>query len=91
LNDSLDIRPWFISAQAGSEAIADGLNPLAISHIPRNISFNIIGTPKMIADVGMEAMEAPARWPKIAITPAASENGAPIRPQTDINRGMSLD
>jgi len=55
------------------EAIADGLNPLAISHIPRKISFNIIGTPKIIDAVGMEAMEAPALWPKIAITLAARE------------------
>jgi hypothetical protein len=38
----------YLSALAESETIADELNPLAISQIPRNISFRIIGRPKII-------------------------------------------
>jgi len=78
----------FVSVLADSEAIADELNPLTISHIPRNISFNIIGRAKKIVDAGMEP---PALGPNKPNKPAANNNVAPIRPQTDKNRGMSFD
>ncbi|GAH33894.1 unnamed protein product [marine sediment metagenome] len=71
---------------ADSEAIADELNPLTISHTARTISFTAIGRFKKI-----EIVEK-GLWPNIPNKPAsANNNGAPIRPQTDKNRGMSFD
>ena len=75
----------FISIYADPEAIADGLNPLAISHTARTISFKAIGKLKNI-----EIVEEGLR-PNIPNKPAAKSNVAPMRPQTDINRGMSFD
>jgi hypothetical protein len=71
-------------ALADPEAIADGLNPLTISHTARTISFEAIGRQKKISkDSVME--------PNIINKLTASHNGTPIRPQTDKNRGMSFD
>jgi hypothetical protein len=62
------------------EVIEDGLNPLTINQIPKNISFKIMGITKI----------------KFIITPASRKinvkiNIAPISPQIDINLGMSFD
>jgi hypothetical protein len=54
-------------------AIADELNPLTISHIDRNNSFEPIGA----------YIISPAPWPNISNKGAANDNVAPIRPQTD--------
>jgi hypothetical protein len=60
--------------------MGDGLNPLEINQIPKNISFKIIGRTKI----------------KFIITPTSRKinvkiNIAPMNPQADINRGMSFD
>jgi hypothetical protein len=63
----------------------DELNPLTISHTARTISFKANGRNKNIPIV-----EKGLR-PNIPNKPAANINAAPMRPQTDINRGTSLD
>ena len=74
-----------ISIYADPESIADDLNPLTISHTANTISCTAIGKVKNIeiGDVGLR--------PNIPKKPDANNNMAPIRPQTDINRGMSFD
>jgi hypothetical protein len=44
------IYTLFVPVLADSEAIADELNPLTISHIARTISFKAIGRAKKIVD-----------------------------------------
>ena len=70
---------------AGPETIADELNPLTISHTANTISCTAIGKVKNseIDDVGL--------WPNIPNKPDANNNMAPMKPQTDINRGTSFD
>ena len=70
---------------ADPETTADKLNPLPISHTARTISFKPIGIVKKI-----EIVEEGLR-PNIPNKPAAKIPIAPIRPQTDKNRGTSLD
>ena len=73
----------FISVFIDSEAIADELNPLTISHIASTISFRPIGRYKRGC--------IPEEEPKTANKHAANHNGTPIRPQPDNHRGMSFD
>ena len=68
------------------EAIADELNPLTISHIAKTISCKAIGKFKAI-----ESIELGSSFINRGKRPAANINGAPIRPQTDNQRGMSID
>ena len=68
------------------EAIADELNPLTMSHTARTISNEAIGRANMAA-MGEKRVRTPNTRNKLA----AKINGAPIRPQTDKNRGTSLD
>jgi hypothetical protein len=65
--------------------IADGLNPLTISHTARTISFEAIGRLKKVEIVDKEL------WPNRGNKLAANPNVAPIRPQTDNHRGMIFD
>jgi hypothetical protein len=62
------------------------VNPLTISHTAKTISCKAIGKDKRI-----EIVEKGLTRPNIPNKPAANINGAPMRPQTDINRGMILD
>ena len=71
---------------ADSEAIADELNPLTISHTARTISNKAIGKANNAA-IGEKRVTTPNTRNKLA----AKINGAPIRPQTDNHRGTSLD
>jgi len=74
----------FISIYADPETIADELNPLTISHTAKTISCTAIGSEKIeISDVRLK--------PNIPNKPSANNNMAPIRPQTEINRGTSFD
>jgi hypothetical protein len=57
-----------ISVLADSEAIADELNPLTISHTPRNGSVKPPGRNKI----------NPVSWPKMTNKDAVNANGAPI-------------
>ncbi len=79
----LVIKSSFISVLADSEAIADELNPLTISQIPRNISFEIIGRAKIIPALIL--------MPKVSNKFHVNTNMAPMKPQTDIHRGTSFD
>jgi len=71
------------------EAIADELNPLTISHTARNISFKAIGRNKKVDIVDVAVGEGLRS--NIDNKPDTNINMAPIRPQTDINRGTSFD
>jgi len=73
---------------ADSEAIADGLNPLNISHIARTISFTAIGVAKMRFNPNSEI---PVNMSILASTEPVNKAIAAIKPQTDINRGTSFD
>jgi hypothetical protein len=68
---------------ADGEAIADGLNPLTISQIPRNISFKIIGRAKIIPALIL--------MPNISNKFHVNNNATAMRPQTDSHRGTSFD
>jgi hypothetical protein len=59
------------------------LNPLAISHIARNTSFNIIGRKRKINIARLKPIIS-NKFPTNNIMTA-------ITPQTDINRGISFD
>ncbi len=65
-------------------AITDELKPLTISHTARTISFKANGRTRKdpIIEKGLR--------PNMPNTPAVNINGAPMRPQTDINRGTSF-
>jgi hypothetical protein len=71
-------------AVTDSEEIADGLNPLTISHTARTISCKNMGSCKtsQIVDVIL---------PNITNKPDAKYIMAPTRPQTEIHLGMSFD
>ena len=73
-------------ALTDSDAIADELNPLTISHTARIISFKANGRAKMIPNADNSVIK-----PNIHNRPTGKLNVAPIRPQTDKNRGMSFD
>ena len=70
---------------ADPEAIADGLNPLTINQTPRNTSFKIIGRART------NPTEIPTSKPDVDNKFNANINTTPMRPQTDMNRGRSLD
>ena len=76
----------FNSVFADREAIADGLNPLTISHTARTISCTPIGS-----CTKMKGVEKYIIWPDIANKAPANDNAAPIKPQPDSHRGMSFD
>jgi hypothetical protein len=71
---------------ADPEAIADGLNPLTISHTARTISFTTIGRYKKVANTEDSLSEQ-----KIINKLTTNQGATPIRPQTDNHRGMSFD
>jgi len=66
-----------------TEAIADGLNPLIISHTARNSSFNIIGVARNIVITEL-LLNIPNEF-------ATNNIMIAIKPHMDINRGTSLD
>jgi hypothetical protein len=70
---------------ADPEPIADGLNPLTIIQTPRNTSF------KMIGRASTNPTPMPISKPDVDNKFNASIEVAPMRPQTDMNRGRSLD
>ena len=72
-------------ALADSEAIADGLNPLTISHTAKTISCKNIG--KFI--IKLDAEKSDCKPNKIK-TPVIKLNIIAIIPQTDNHRGMSF-
>ena len=75
-----------ISVSFDSEAISDGLNPLIISHPARNISFTAIGIPVTIPNTENSVVKL-----NIINKVLVNNNAAPIKPQTEINRGTILD
>jgi hypothetical protein len=66
--------------------IADESNPLTISHTARTISCTAIGIDKTVSTMDNGGIK-----PNIINKPAENNNVAPIRPQTEINRGTSFD
>lgn len=66
-----------------SGAITDKLYPLKISQIPRNISFKIIGRPKIIPALILT--------PKVSSRFQVSNNTTAMKPQIEINLGTSFD
>ncbi len=70
---------------ADSEATADELNPLTISHTARTISS------KAAEETTRSRSARRDHKAEHANKPDAKYKGAPIRPQTDIQRGRSFD
>ena len=64
----------FISVFADGELIADELNPLTISHIARNISFETIGRTKILKPIAPNPFavnnDATAMRPLLVLVPA---------------------
>ena len=72
---------------AGSESIADELNPLTKSHIgSSNISNKPPGRKTIIPTAVCISI-----MPNISNKAPGNNNAYPMRPKTDINRGMSFD
>jgi hypothetical protein len=67
---------------ADPEVIADGLNPLTISHTARTTSFSIIGRYKIIE---------PEIRPVISNKLTSINNIAAIKPHADNHLGISFD
>ena len=80
------IKSSFVTYFSDREAIADGLNPLTISHIAITISCRPMGRAK-ITWVVEKGMMRPNRSKKVT----AIHNMAAKRPHPDIHRGMSFD
>ena len=80
------LKSSFVAVFADREAIADGLNPFTISHSAMTISCKNIGKfiTKSIVEKGLMS------W-KMIKKPVIRCNVMAMKPQTDIQRGMSLD
>src|SRR6266508_319089 len=68
-------------------AMADGLNPLTISHTAKTISCTAIGSANMISPPEIEKGSPSNR----VSNTADNNNTVAISPQTDSHRGMSFD
>jgi len=77
------IQTLFVSVLADPEAIADGLNPLTISHTAKTISCKAIGMINKIVITGKRS--------NIDSTEPVDKAAAAAKPQPDNHRGMSSD
>ena len=81
------LKSSFVAVLADREAIADGLNPLTISHTARVSSFKPIGMLNNMISV----FEKGSIWRNIVKKTATKCNVIAMRPQPESHRGISLD